>query len=90
MSRKLVKDLCIAYMVGGVIFWGELFSATQIQLYLLAEIGWLLMVTYLVLRSRERWLFMILSIPIFWLVERQLILVVAMSLPYILDGGRSL
>ncbi len=91
MKKSLVLDLLIGYVAGGcVLFFGELFASTNVQLYLWAEITWLFVVTYLAVKSEEKWLFILLSLPIFWIVEQQLILVIAMSLPYVLDRKHSL
>ena len=86
MNKKLVLDLLILHVVAiGILLLGNAMGSRGISSFLLAEVAWLVLFTYLAVKSKARGSLILLSLPIFWMVERQLILVVAMSAPYIVE-----
>ncbi len=86
MNKKLVLDLLILHVVAiGILLFGNVVGSHGISFFLLAEVAWLVLFTYLAVKSKARGPLILLSLPIFWMVERQLMLVVAMSVPYIVE-----
>jgi hypothetical protein len=86
MTKKLIQDLLVLHLLAiAVLLLGEVLEPRNISIYVAAEIAWLLLLGILVVKSKERKLLFLLSLPIFLVVERKLFLIAAMSLPYILD-----
>lgn len=87
MYKKLIQDLLVLHVVGiCILLLGNAIGSRYISVYLVAEVVWLLLFGYLIVKSKEKWLLVLITLPISFVIEAKLILVVAMSLPYMLES----
>jgi hypothetical protein len=86
MNTQDMKWLCAVYLTGFVVLNTDTYAnRLPISTYLTLEAAWLLLIIVIVFRSRHKFAIFLLVLPMFWFVERQLIVIALMSWPYLFD-----